>query len=127
MAGQLVDQQHLVDVVAGQPVRRGHQDNIKIGQRRMITQPVQPRPAQAGAAIAVVTIDVLLVQRPAAPGRRSVQPVKLLLDGLCLGLAGGRHPRIHRSAHQAPPEWSAPPAKPRPPCPAPKRTSNWYA
>jgi hypothetical protein len=114
MAGKLVDQQHLVNVVAGQPVRRGHQDNIKIGQRRMITQPVQPRSAQPGAAITVITIDVLLIQRPAALGRRGLQPVKLLLDGLCLGLAGGRHPRIHRSTHQAPPEWSAPPAKPRP-------------
>ncbi len=41
MAGKLVDQQHLVDVVAGQPVRRGHQDNIQIGQRGMIPQPVQ--------------------------------------------------------------------------------------
>ena len=40
MAGQLLDQQHLVDVVAGQPVRRGHQDNIQLGQCRVIAQPV---------------------------------------------------------------------------------------
>jgi hypothetical protein len=45
VAGQLLDQQHLVDVVPGQPVRRGHQDNIKIGERSMIAQPVQPRPS----------------------------------------------------------------------------------
>ena len=43
--GQLVNQQHLVDVVAGQPVRRGHQHQVKLGQRRVIAEPVQPRPA----------------------------------------------------------------------------------
>jgi hypothetical protein len=38
--GQLVDQQHLVDVVAGQPVRRGHQDNVQLGKRCVIAEPV---------------------------------------------------------------------------------------
>ena len=107
VAGQLVDQQHLMDVVAGQPVRRGHQDHVQLGQRRVIAQPVQPRPAHAGAAIAVITVDVLVLQLPAALRGRRAQPVKLLLDTLRLGLAGGRHPRIHRRSHQAPPRRSA--------------------
>ena len=102
-AGQLIDQQHLVDVVPGQPVRRGHQHYVQLSQRRMIPQPVQPRPAQAGTAVAVITVDMLVIQLPATPGHRRAQPVKLLLDGLRLGLAGGRHPRIHRRPHQAPP------------------------
>ena len=118
VAGQLLDQQHLMNVVAGQPVRRGHQNNVKIGQRRMIPQPVQPRPAQAGAAIAVIAVDVLVLQLPAAPGYRRAQPVKLLLDGLRLGLAGGRHPRIHRSPHQGPPRRSASGSPPRPGTPS---------
>ena len=101
--GQLLEQKHLMDVVAGQPVRRGHQDHIKIGQCRMISQPVQPRPAQAGAAIPVVTVNVLVIQLPAAPGNRRAQSVKLLLDSLRLRLAGRRDPRIHRDTHQAPP------------------------
>jgi hypothetical protein len=58
MASQLFDQQHLVDVVAGQPVRRSHQHHVKLGHCRMIAQPVQPRPAQAGAAIAVITVNM---------------------------------------------------------------------
>jgi len=41
-----------MDVVTGEPVRRGHHDYVQLGQRRMIAEPVQPRPAQAGAAIA---------------------------------------------------------------------------
>jgi hypothetical protein len=91
-----------VDVVAGQPVRRGHQDNVKVGNRRMITQLVQPEPAKAGTAIAVVTVNVLLIQRPPTADSRRVQPGKLLLDSLRSGLSDGRHARIHRRAHQAP-------------------------
>jgi hypothetical protein len=107
MAGQLLDQQHLVDVVAGQPVRRGHQDQVQLGQRRVIAEPVQPRPANTGAAVTVIAVDVLVIQLPAAlPGRRA-QPVKLLLDALRLSLAGGRDPRIQRHAHQRPPQRSA--------------------
>jgi len=124
MAGQLVDQQHLVDVVAGQPVRRSDQDQVQVGQRRMIPQPVQAGPSQAGAAITVIAVDVLFLQLPSMPGNRRAQPVKLLLDGLRLGLTGGRHPRIHRHAHQVPPRRSAPgPASPllRPSAPAADR------
>src|SRR5207302_10612102 len=99
--------QHLGDVVAGQPVRRGHHDDVQLGQRRVIAQPVQPRPAQAGAAIAVITVDVLVIQLPAALGHRRAQPVKLLLDSLRLRLASSRYPRIHRRPHQAPPPRSA--------------------
>ena len=101
--GQLIDQQHLVDIVAGQPVRRRHQDDVQIGQRRMIAEPVQPRPSQAGSAIPVITVDVLAVQLPAALRGCRAQPVKLLLDGLRLRLAGSRYPGIHRRPHQAPP------------------------
>ena len=107
---QLVDEQHLVDIVAGQPVGRGDHHQVNLGQRRVIPQAVQARPAQAGAAVAVIAIHVPLIQRPAPLGDRRHQPVKLLLDGLGLGLAGRRNPRVHRDTHQAPPVPSAPPA-----------------
>jgi len=101
--GQLLDQQHLVDIIAGQPVRRSNQHDVQISQRRVIPQPVQPRPPQAGAAKPVITVDMLILQLPAALRGRRTQPVKLLLDRLRLRLAGGRHPGIHRRPHQAPP------------------------
>jgi len=63
-------QQHLVDVVAGQPIRRGDHDQVKLGQRRMIPQPTQPRSAKTGAAVAVIAVDMLLAPPPAAPGDR---------------------------------------------------------
>src|SRR6266508_445233 len=108
MPAEFVDEQHLVDVVTGQPVGRGDHDQVKLGQRGMVPQPVQTRAAKAGAAVAVVAVDVLVTQCPATLGHRGTQPVKLLLDGLRLGLAGGRDPRIDRRAHQAPPRRSTP-------------------
>jgi hypothetical protein len=69
----------------------------------MVPQPVQARPAKPGAAVTVVTIDVPLIQPPAARRDRRAQPVKLLLDALRLSLTNSRHPRIHRHSHQAPP------------------------
>src|SRR6266536_277152 len=116
---QLIDQQHLVDVVAGQPVRRDHQDHVQVGQRGVVAQPVQARTAKAGAAVAVVTVDMLLIQDPATLTHRSTQPLKLLLDGLRLGLAAGGDPRIHPHAHQAPPVASAPPPGRRRAAPSP--------
>jgi hypothetical protein len=76
VGGQLLDQQHLMDVVAGQPVRRGDHHHVQLGQRRMIAEPIQPRPPQAGAAKAVIAVDMLVLQLPAAPGNRRAQPVK---------------------------------------------------
>ena len=103
MPGQLLNQQHLVDVIAGQPVRRRHQDHVQVGQRRVIPQPVQPRPPQAGAAKPVIAVHMPVLQLPAAFRSCRAQPVKLLLDGLRLRLPGSRYPRIHRRPHQAPP------------------------
>ena len=62
-----------MNVVEGQPARRGHQHDIKIGQRRMIAEPVQPRPSQAGAAIPVIAVDRLILQLPAALRDRRAQ------------------------------------------------------
>jgi hypothetical protein len=58
---QLVDEQHLMDVVAGQPVGCGDQHQVELGQCSMVPQPVQARSAQAGTAVAVIAVDVLLV------------------------------------------------------------------
>jgi hypothetical protein len=51
--------------VGRQPVRRGHQDDFEASEPGMVPQPVQPRPAQVGAAIAVITVDVQVIQLPA--------------------------------------------------------------
>src|SRR6266536_5764945 len=105
--------------VAGQPVRLGHHDHVQLGQRGVVTQPVQTRPTQTGAAVAIVTVDMLVIQDPATLTHGGTQPLKLLLDGLRLGLAAGGDPRIHPRAHQAPPVALAPPPGRRRAAPSP--------
>ena len=52
----------------------------------MIAQPVQPRSIDTGAAAAVITVAVLVIQLPAALRGRRAKPVKVLLDTLRLSL-----------------------------------------
>jgi plasmid stability protein len=88
---QLLDQEHLVHVVAGQPVRRGDQDTVQPGARGGVAQTVEPGPLESGAAVAVVAEDALGRQRPALLLGMGTQPVELLVSRLRLGLALGRY------------------------------------
>ncbi|MBV9776235.1 MAG: hypothetical protein JO143_04215, partial [Acetobacteraceae bacterium] len=94
MSLQLFDQQHLVHVVARQPVRRGDQDAVQPGARGGVAQVIEAGTPQAGAAVAVVAKDVLLRQLPAASRSMGAQAVKLLLNGLRLGLTPARNPSV---------------------------------
>ena len=38
---QFLQQEHLVDIVAGQPVRRGDQDAVVVAKAHLIAQPVE--------------------------------------------------------------------------------------
>jgi hypothetical protein len=55
---------------AGRPVGRGDHDQVELGQRRLIPQTIQAGSAQAGAAVAVIAVDVLFLQCPAVLGDR---------------------------------------------------------
>jgi hypothetical protein len=64
---QLLQQHHLVHVVAGQPVGGGDEHAVQRRCRHRVAQPVQTRPLQARATVAVVAEDVLLPQVPPLP------------------------------------------------------------
>ena len=64
---QLLEQEGLVDVVAGQPVGVGQEDRVEGGHGRRLAEAVQAGAFERGAAVAVVTEDVRLGQLP-APG-----------------------------------------------------------
>ncbi len=116
---QLLDQQHLVHVVACQPVRRGDQDAIQPGTRGDVAQAVQAGTPQAGAAVAVVTKNVLRREVPAACRGMGAQAVELLLNGLRLGLAPARDPGIGGYLHDGSP--------PRRPTEPPGERACWGA
>src|SRR3954468_3723275 len=92
-----------MDIVPRKPIRIGDEDLVERGHGRPIAEPVEAGPLERGAAVAVVTEDVPLGQRPAPRLEMGPQPVDLLLDGLCLGLSLGRDTYTDRDSHWCPP------------------------
>ena len=59
MRRQLFQQEHLVNVVACQPIRRGDHDQIDGSVRGAVTQAIKTGPAQGGAAVSVIAEDLI--------------------------------------------------------------------
>ncbi len=97
--GDLLDQQHLVHVVARQPVGRGDQHPVEDAQGGAVAQPLQAGTPQAGAAAAVIAEDVLLRHRPALPEGVRPQAIELLGDAVGLRLPSRGHPRVESDPH----------------------------
>ena len=93
---QLLEQEGLVDEVAGQPVGVGQEDRVEGGHGRRVAEAVEAGPLERGAAVAVVTEDVRLGELPAPVPGVFPEPLDLLVDGLGLGLPLGRD-SSHRS------------------------------
>jgi hypothetical protein len=104
---QFFQQEHLVDVVACQAVRGGDQHQLKRPRGHRIAQPIQARATQGGAAVAVVTKDLVVTELPAFLHRMcshmGAQPLHLLLHRLLLGLPLGRDAHIQGNSHLAAP------------------------
>jgi hypothetical protein len=99
-AGQLIEDEHLVGVGAGEPVRRQAIDHLEQPGLGCITQRVQPRPVQPGPGAPVVA--VLARQLVACRGDVRAQRLHLGADRAPLGLALGGHPGIDRGLHDHP-------------------------
>ena len=70
----------------------------------MIAQPIKTWTIEIGSTVAVVAIDMLLMKMPGGLCCGVLlETGKLLLNGLCLLLAVGRDPDIHRDLHRVPP------------------------
>jgi hypothetical protein len=108
---QVVNQQYLMDVIASQPIRRGHQNQLESGHGRLVAQPVQPWPVELGPTVAVIPKDVSFRQMPVGVvGNCGSQPVQLLFNRLTLLLAVGRNSDIQGDLHDNPPDWVTLPA-----------------
>ncbi len=111
-APQLFQQQRLVDVVAGQPIGHGQEHPVHLARRHRLAQPLQPRPAQRRATVAIVAEDGLVCHAPPLRTHMDTQPFQLLLNRLRLGLPQRRHPHVDRDTHHPAP---FPRARPLPP------------
>ena len=99
-AGQLVEDQDLVGVGAGEPVRRQAPHPLDQPGLGGVTQRVQAGPVQPGAGVAVV--DVLADQFVPGGGDVLAQHRQLGADGAAFGLPLGGHPGIQRRPHRSP-------------------------
>jgi hypothetical protein len=70
----------------------------------MVAEPIQTRPIQSGATVAIVTIDMLFGQLPVGLRRDSrLQTLELLVNRLGLLLPCGRDPGVECHVHGLPP------------------------
>src|ERR1051326_4161665 len=87
---QLLQEDHLVDVVAGQAVWGCYEHPVQGGSGDGIPEPIQPRAPQRGATEAIITEHMLLLQVPALALDLRPQALKLVVNALTLaGLGGG--------------------------------------
>src|SRR4051794_35032952 len=102
-AAELLQEQDLVGVLAGQAVGAEHGDDVDGGVADRVAQAVQARPVEAGAAVTLVAEDVLLDEGMALGLGPGPQGGELAVDGLLAFLALGRDPSIDGGAHGSPP------------------------
>jgi hypothetical protein len=117
-AFQLLQHHHLVHQLAGQAIRRSHQDHVERRLGRPVAQRVQAGTVQLGAAVAVIAEDVLGGNGPPLALVRRDEALELgdlLLDGLGVLLAVGGHAHVQRHSHQSPLAVLLPPAAPSAP------------
>jgi hypothetical protein len=91
---EVLQQQHLVDVVAGQPIGGGEKHAVDGDRGHGVTEGVEARAPERGAAVPVVAKAMLRTHLLAALPRRSREALQLVLNSLCVGLARGRDAHI---------------------------------
>ena len=99
-AGQFIQDEHLVGVGAGQPVRGQAPDHLEQPGLGRVAQRVQPGPVQPGPGVPVVAV----LPGELVPGRGHVRAQRLDLgaDRAPLGLPLGGHPGVEGGLHDQP-------------------------
>ena len=83
---QFFQQEHLVNVISCQPIRRRNDNTINLPGSGSISQLVQARTVEAGATITIIAKDMLLLQLPSLLLDIVHQAFQLLFDGLIQNL-----------------------------------------
>src|SRR4029450_11985391 len=111
----LLQEDHLVHVVAREPVGGGDQHPIDLAALDRVAQAVKTRARQRGTAVAIVAEHMHRLARPALVGVRGHvggQPLDLLLNGLVLDLVAGRDAAVDRYPHGTSPAGLSPAPRP---------------
>jgi hypothetical protein len=103
--GELVDQQHLVNVIASETIGSGEQHAIQFAIARSITEAVKARSFEGRTTVAVVAEDVSRAEGPTLSLNVALKAVELLVNRLEENLVGGRDSDIHSYSHGGPPVW----------------------
>ncbi|MCW2239206.1 hypothetical protein M2351_003836 [Azospirillum canadense] len=96
---ELLQEQHLVGVAAGQTVRSQHRDDLHLTIAHRIAQGIQPRPVEPGTAVAFVAKHMAVIQVVAVGVGPRAQSGELAFDGLLAFLAFGGDAGVDGSAH----------------------------
>ncbi len=112
-AAKLVDQQHLIGVLARQAIGRVDIEALDRPQGNRIAQPLQRRPHQCGPTVAVVDEGAFSWHGASVRRAALLQRARLAGDGLRRGLSVRGHARIERRSdregwnheQRAPTQW----------------------
>src|SRR3954452_1755389 len=102
-AAELLQEQDLVGVLAGQAVGREDAHDLDLAVAHGVAQRVQAGPVEARAAVALVAEHGPVAQLVALGLGPGGQGAELAVDGLLALLALGRDPGMGGGAHGAPP------------------------
>jgi hypothetical protein len=89
MLFELFEQQHLMHIIARQPVRIGQHQPVNASLPSGIAHTVQPGTIEPSAAIAVISKDQLLARIETLLMQIGAQSLQLLLNGLMVNLVCG--------------------------------------
>src|SRR5262245_39818729 len=100
---ELFQQDHLMDIVAGQPIWTGNDDPVQRGLFEPIPQAIQSRPIEGGATIAIITENILRAYSLTLTVYVRGEARNLLFNRLCQRLPLGRYAGIEGRSHTCPP------------------------
>ena len=98
--GKLLHQQHLMRIATGEAIRGVDVDDIHRRQGHKVTQPLQGRSDQTGAAVAVVDEQPVVGDEVTVPGGACRQLTQLAVDGVPLSLLVGGDPGVDGHARR---------------------------
>src|SRR5258706_3641973 len=102
------NEQHLMNVVASEPIRSSNDHTIKYCTSHLLSQSIKTWTAQLCSTVAIVAKDVLFLPQPSLAFMIFSHAVELLFDCSCLCLSLCRNADVDRDIHRHSPVVLAP-------------------